>query len=133
MRRWIGLTLCLGLLACDGATAPATPAYVGTWALVSANGSALPYAYGFGLSIVDATATLAPPGQPSTMREDENVGGVTVDDARVMGSGNALVLHWPTSFHVPYDDPITVSGDALVLVSARWTGVPVTYRFARVH
>ena len=132
MRRRIGVTLSLCLIACGSATTHATPAYVGTWTLVSANGQALPYAYGFGFTIDDATATLAPVGDPSTMVEDENH-STTRDDAIVERQGSGFILHWPTTFHVPYNDPIAVSGDAMTLVSARWTGVPVTYRFTRAH
>jgi hypothetical protein len=45
LRTVVTLTLLASGLACKGSTAPSTPAYVGTYTLMRANGNTLPYTY----------------------------------------------------------------------------------------
>lgn len=139
VRRWTWILPVIAMLACGGSTALPTPSFIGRWALVSVNGQSLPYFYGadslFGpdSEIVGAFATLSPIGVTSTMLEDYYPGGGRVDDAIVERQHGNLVLHWPTTFPMPYDDPLGVLGDSMTLVSARWTGTPALYIFVRTN
>lgn len=123
--------------ACSSSTGPKTPSYVGSWWLGTVDGAPLPDTFGpiLGtgefLLIDHATLAVTQEGS-STFTTDFRMSADStelpiVDTVAALENGTEL--EWVNRNDVT--EPMSVSGDTLVLTTARWNASPQVYRFLR--
>lgn len=132
------LMFVVAVAACGGSTGPRTPAYVGTWSLLTVDGAPLPDTVaqiaGSGTFFLmdGATLLLQDGSAPDSLVARYNISSsatiiVNVDSVAVLGNGTQL--EWLQ--HSDSTDPMTLHGNTLLLTTTRLAAGSHVFQFGR--